>query len=195
MSNLLPGGGAVGLAATYAICRSWGFSRRATSTSVIVTGVWNVLARIALPVVAIAALWFGGVTLPPTLTELAVAGMLTGLGILGALVAIMVSERAAQAIGRGLDRVLGPLLRRRRAAKLKAKAAAAAAALVKDSTGSEPAGAGRVTPPMSIQELVTDLRARIIEVVGTGWPSMTLGMWGTSAPTSPSSRSSCGRPE
>ena len=28
VSNLLPGGGAVGLAATYAICRSWGFSRR-----------------------------------------------------------------------------------------------------------------------------------------------------------------------
>ena len=64
VSNLLPGGGAVGLAATYAICRSWGFSRRATSTSVIVTGVWNVMARIALPVVAIGALWFGGVTLP-----------------------------------------------------------------------------------------------------------------------------------
>ena len=101
VSNLLPGGGAVGLAATYAICRSWGFSRRATSTSVIVTGVWNVLARIALPVVAIGALWFGGVTLPPALTDLAVAGMFTGLAILGAFVAIMVSERAAQAIGRG----------------------------------------------------------------------------------------------
>ena len=56
VSNLLPGGGAVGLAATYAICRSWGFSRRNTSTSVIVTGVWNVMARIALPVVAIGAL-------------------------------------------------------------------------------------------------------------------------------------------
>ena len=109
VSNLLPGGGAVGLAATYAICRSWGFSRRATSTSVIVTGVWNVLARIALPVVAIPALWFGGVTLPEALTDLAVAGMVTGLAILGAFIAIMASERAAQAIGRGLDRVLGPL--------------------------------------------------------------------------------------
>ena len=80
VSNLLPGGGAVGLAATYAICRSWGFSRRATSTSVIVTGVWNVLARIALPVVAIAALWFGGISMPEALTDLAVAGMITGAG-------------------------------------------------------------------------------------------------------------------
>ena len=52
VSNLLPAGGAVGLAATFAICRSWGFTRRATSTTVIVTGVWNALARIALPVIA-----------------------------------------------------------------------------------------------------------------------------------------------
>ena len=149
VSNLLPGGGAVGLAATYAICRSWGFSRRATSTSVIVTGVWNVLARIALPVLAIAALWFGGVVLPDALTDLAVAGMITGLAILGALISIMASERAAQAIGRGLDAVVGPLIRRR-------------------GTGST----------MSISELVHDLRARIKDVVGHGWWSMSLGMVG-----------------
>lgn len=149
VSNLLPGGGAVGLAATYAICRSWGFSRRATSTSVVVTGVWNVLARIALPVIAIAVLWFSGVTLPGSLTDLALAGMLTGLAILGALVAIIASERAAQAIGRGLDAVIGPLVRRRRP----------------DST-------------MRISALVSDLRGRIKHVVSHSWWSMTLGMIG-----------------
>jgi putative heme transporter len=176
VSNLLPGGGAVGLAATYAICRSWGFSRRATSTSVIVTGVWNVLARIALPVVAIGALWFGGVTLPPALTDLAVAGMFTGLAVLGTLVAIMVSERAAQAIGRALDWALGPLRRRRRAkADAKAKASAGTTA---DAGEPDPAEPDPAEPPMSIEELVTDLRARIIDVVGTGWLSMTLGMVG-----------------
>jgi uncharacterized membrane protein YbhN (UPF0104 family) len=169
VSNLLPGGGAVGLAATYAICRSWGFSRRNTSTSVIVTGVWNVMARIALPVVAIASLWFGGVTLPPALTDLAVAGMFTGLAILVAFVAIMASERAAQAIGRWLDRLFGPLLRRRRQRKVDAAAAAA------EASGAEPHAP---KPPMSIQELVTDLRARINDVVSTGWISMTLGMVG-----------------
>jgi putative heme transporter len=169
VSNLLPGGGAVGLAATYAICRSWGFSRRATSTSVIVTGVWNVMARIALPVVAIGALWFGGVTLPPALTDLAVAGMFTGIGVLATFVAVMVSERAAQAIGRVLDRVLGPLTRRRRARKVAAAAAAALAA----GHQAPPASA-----PMSISELVHDLRLRINDVVGSGWWSMTLGMIG-----------------
>ena len=174
VSNLLPGGGAVGLAATYAICRSWGFSRRATSTSVIVTGVWNVLARIALPVVAIGALWFGGVTLPPALTDLAVAGMFTGLAVLGALVAIMVSERAAQAIGRALDWALAPL-RRRRKAKPQANARAEGEGGGVEQRPVEP---GPVEPPMSIEELVTDLRARIKDIVHTGWISMTLGMVG-----------------
>jgi len=178
VSNLLPGGGAVGLAATYAICRSWGFSRRATSTSVIVTGVWNVLARIALPVVAIGALWFGGVTLPPALTDLAVAGMFTGLAVLGALVAIMVSERAAQAIGRALDWALGPIRRRRRA-KAAAKALATATTDADAEAGRPlPADEDPAVPSMSIEELVTDLRARINEVVGSGWLSMTLGMIG-----------------
>ena len=149
VSNLLPGGGAVGMAATFAICRSWGFSRRATSTSVIVTGVWNVLARIALPVVAILSLWFGGVTLPGALTDLAVAGSVTGLAILGVFVSVIASERAAQSVGRGLDHVIRPLVRRRRP----------------DST-------------MSIEELVRDLRARINDIVKSGWVPMTLGMVG-----------------
>jgi uncharacterized membrane protein YbhN (UPF0104 family) len=149
VSNLLPGGGAVGLAATYAICRSWGFSRRATSTSVIVTGVWNVLARIALPVVAILLLYVGGVTLPGALTDLALVGSLTGIGLIAAFAAIMASERAAQAIGRALDRVIRPILRRRK-------------------QGSS----------MSVEELVRDLRARINDVVSHGWLQMTLGMVG-----------------
>ncbi|MGL5852831.1 MAG: lysylphosphatidylglycerol synthase domain-containing protein, partial [Phycicoccus sp.] len=147
VANLLPGGGAAGLAATFAILRSWGFSRRATSTSAIVTGVWNVLARIALPVVAILALWAGGVTLPTVLTKLAVAGSLTGIGLLAAFAAVMASERAAQAIGSVLDRALRPLLRR--TARTRA---------------------------MRVDEVVRDVRARIIDVVRRAWWSMTLGM-------------------
>jgi putative heme transporter len=147
VSNLLPGGGAVGLAATFAILRSWGFSRRATSTSAIVTGVWNVLARIALPVVAIFALWVGGVTLPAALTQLAVAGSLTGVGLLATFAAVMASERAAQAIGATLDRALRPLLRR-----------------------------GTRTRTMRVEDIVRDLRARINDVVRNAWWSMTLGM-------------------
>jgi len=114
VSNLLPGGGAVGLAATYTILRSWGFKNRDVSTSAIVTGVWNTLARIALPIVAIIMLWVGNDGLPKALTSAAWAAALSGLAIFGAFVAILASERAAQTIGRGLDKLLAPLFRRRK---------------------------------------------------------------------------------
>jgi uncharacterized membrane protein YbhN (UPF0104 family) len=114
VSNLLPGGGAVGLAATYTILRSWGFKNRDVSTSAIVTGVWNTLARIALPIVAIVMLWFGNDGLPTSLTSAALAATVSGLALLGVFVAILASEKAAQTIGKGLDRLLAPLFRRRR---------------------------------------------------------------------------------
>ncbi len=146
VGNLLPGGGAAGLAATYTICRSWGFSRRDISTSAIVTGVWNVLARVALPLVAIAALFAGrDADVPAALSDAAVAGTVSGLLILGTFVAILVSERAAVAIGHGIDKVAGRIWSRR---------------------------------SMSVKALVIDLRARINDIVRTGWLSMTLGLVG-----------------
>ena len=83
VGNLLPGGGAAGLAATYTICRSWGFSRRDISTSAIVTGVWNVMARIALPVVAIVALYSGAENIPSALEDAALAATFSGLAVRG----------------------------------------------------------------------------------------------------------------
>ncbi|MFC7491410.1 MULTISPECIES: lysylphosphatidylglycerol synthase domain-containing protein [unclassified Knoellia] len=114
VSNLLPGGGAVGLAATYTILRSWGFQNRDVSTSAIVTGVWNTLARIALPIVAIIMLWVGNDGLPGSLTSAAFVATASGLAIFGVFVAVLASERAAQTIGRGLDKLLAPLFRRRK---------------------------------------------------------------------------------
>lgn len=146
VGNLLPGGGAAGLAATYTICRSWGFSRRAISTSAIVTGVWNVLSRMALPVIAIVGLLAGRDSdVPGALADAAVGAAITGVLVLTAFVAIIASERAAVAIGQAIDKVVGRLWKRR---------------------------------SMSVRSLVVDLRARINDVVRTGWLSMTLGLVG-----------------
>jgi uncharacterized membrane protein YbhN (UPF0104 family) len=112
VSNLLPGGGAVGLAATYTICRSWGFSRRAVSISAIVTGVWNTLARIILPILAIIALAAGRQDLPHVMQDATVAAVLSGLALIGVFAAVIVSPRAAHLLGAGLDRVVRMLTRR-----------------------------------------------------------------------------------
>lgn len=147
--NLLPGGGAMGAAATYGMYRSWGFTPRDISTSLIVSGVWNVLGRMALPVLGISVLLLAGEPMPPGVARGAAVGALVGLGLLGWFVAVIASERVATTTGRLLDRVIGPLVRR-----------------------------VRRRPGQGVDALVADLRARIGHVVETGWVSMTFGMIG-----------------
>ncbi len=149
VGNLLPGGGAAGVAATYGMCRSWGFSRRDISTSVIVSGVWNVLGRVALPVIGAGVLLTDASSLPEPVVRGGAIGAVVGLALLGLFIAVIVSGRAATVIGRGLDKALRPLWHRSRAGR-----------------------------EMSIDELVHDLRGRLNAVVRTGWPSMTFGLFG-----------------
>ncbi len=149
VGNLLPGGGAAGVAATYGMCRSWGFSRRDISTSVIVTGIWNVLGRVALPVIATGVLLTDASSLPAPVVRGGAIGAVVGLAVLGVFIAVIVSERMAGIIGRGLDQAFHPLWRRSRASR-----------------------------SMSIDELVFDLRSRLNAVVRGGWPGMTFGLLG-----------------
>lgn len=106
VSNLLPGGGAVGLAATYSIARSWGFTTASVTTMAVVTGVWNVLARAALPIIAIVGLSWGAGDLPPQMREAAWAAVLTGAVVLALFVLAVVTDAGARTLGRGLDRVV-----------------------------------------------------------------------------------------
>lgn len=106
VSNLLPGGGAVGLAATFSIAKSWGFSVAAVTTMAVVTGVWNVLARAALPLIAIAGLSWGATELPPSMREAAYAAIITGAVVMGLFVLAVGTDRGARALGRGVDRVI-----------------------------------------------------------------------------------------
>ncbi|GAA3621362.1 hypothetical protein GCM10022199_27330 [Marihabitans asiaticum] len=104
VSNLLPGGGAVGLAATYTIAKSWGFGAARVTTMAVVTGVWNVLARAALPIIAIVGLSWGATDLPPRMREAAWAAIITGGLVLAAFVLAVATDRGAAVAGRVIDR-------------------------------------------------------------------------------------------
>lgn len=149
VGNLLPAGGAAGVAATYALCRSWGFQRRDISTSIVVTGVWNVLGRLALPIFAITALLLGDGTLPNAVVRGAQIGGLASAGLLAAFVAIIVSASAARAAGIGLNRAWAPVLRGRRADR-----------------------------EIRLDQLMLDMRSRIRHVVGAHWRPLTFGLIG-----------------
>lgn len=106
VSNLLPGGGAVGLAATYTIAKSWGFSAARVTTMAVVTGVWNVLTRAALPVVAIAGLSVGATDLPTSMREASWAAIVTGVVVLSVFALAIATDRGAAVVGSAVDRVI-----------------------------------------------------------------------------------------
>ncbi|NLJ53293.1 MAG: flippase-like domain-containing protein [Intrasporangiaceae bacterium] len=112
ISKLFPGGGAVGLAATFLICRTWGFPLRAISTSAVVTLVWNMLTRAALPVLAIGLLAMSDLYLPGVLRQAAWGAAVTGVIMLALFVGIIASARVADRVGRAADTVLGRWLKR-----------------------------------------------------------------------------------
>ena len=79
LSVAVPGGDAVGIAASYAMLRGWGFRRDAVAVAVVVTGVWNQIVNVVLPVFALALLLLSGGSSPLLLTA--------GLVGIGAIVA------------------------------------------------------------------------------------------------------------
>ena len=60
VSNTMPGGGALGIAVTYSMYRSWGFDKTAIGLSVVVSGIWNTFVKLGLPVLALAFLTVAG---------------------------------------------------------------------------------------------------------------------------------------
>lgn len=150
ISDAAPGGGAVGLAATVGIFRSWGFSHRDIGTSVIVTTIWNMLIRALLPFVAIVWLLLDGShALPPLMLwggwfAAAVTVLIAGLALV-----MLVNDHGARTIGGLLDRIATPVLR-----------------------------VFKRHPDQPIEHLVVDLRARTIGVIRPNWLKLTFGVTG-----------------
>jgi putative heme transporter len=55
-----PGGVAVGMALSFAMLRAWGFAATPVSLAVAVTGIWNQLAMLAFPTIALGLLTLSG---------------------------------------------------------------------------------------------------------------------------------------
>ena len=106
VGNLLPAGGAAGAAAAYKQQRAWGFSRRANSTSLNVTGVWNIMARLPLPIIGIGLMMFFAADLDPAVMKAAAVGAVGGIVVLALFITMLASEQACHVIGGWLQRVL-----------------------------------------------------------------------------------------
>jgi uncharacterized protein (TIRG00374 family) len=105
----VPAGSAIGIGMTYAMLHTWGFSRGRTTIAVLVSGVWNAFAKLAIPVLALALVALQGNASAARVTAAA-------LGIGGLVAAIVVfalmlrSEHMAERVGVVAGRVASRLL-------------------------------------------------------------------------------------
>jgi uncharacterized protein (TIRG00374 family) len=110
ISIAVPGGDAVGLAASYAMLRSWRYRSNAIAVAVVVTGAWNQIVNVTLPMVALALLLLTG----GTSTLLLTAGLI-GMGVIvflaTALVLAFRGDEQAQVWGARAQRVANWALR------------------------------------------------------------------------------------
>lgn len=150
VANTMPGGGATALAASWVILRSWGFKRNAISTGLIVSGVWNVLARIALPLIGIALVSRNEHALPPAVSTGAWWGALGGLVLLVAFIVALTSPARTRTLGAWLDRHVSPVIGRLRTKR----------------------------PQPRLERLLVDQQARMSALTRRGWLPMTVGVVG-----------------
>ena len=112
VANVLPLGGAAGIALNYRMVRAWGFGPRDFATYTLVTNVWDVLMKLCLPVIALTWLLMNGqVVAGPLVTATVVATSLLALLALAFLIALL-SRRLTASVGAVADRALLRVLRR-----------------------------------------------------------------------------------
>ena len=105
LSIVTPAGAAVGIAGSYTMLRSWGYGRGPVGLAVAVAGVWNQLANLAFPIVALALLTSAKED-HPALRTAAVVGV-TVLAVVVAVFALALSApRRARRIGDLAARVI-----------------------------------------------------------------------------------------
>jgi putative heme transporter len=112
ISNVLPLGGGLGIGLNYVMARRWGFSSGQFSLFTILSNVWTVLAKAALPVLAVVLLVAGDVPIDRRILVGAVSGSVLLAVAIAAAVAAASSDRGARAAGRAARR-LGSLSRTR----------------------------------------------------------------------------------
>jgi uncharacterized membrane protein YbhN (UPF0104 family) len=150
VSNVLPFGGAAGMSLNFVMLRAWGYGAQEFSAFTLVTNLWGILLKLALPALALGALFATGGTINETMRWTA----------LGAAVALAVVVAV----------LVGFLARRTVAQRVAAFAAPVAVRVGR--WVHRPTSA-----PVVVQNLL-DFRDQVAKVIGRRWAQLTLGTLG-----------------
>lgn len=148
VSNLLPFGGAAGVANTYALTFSWGFSGIATSLMVLVSGLANLLMRLVLVLIGLVALQMSEATLSAAGGRITLGTVVATALVTVAVVGMLANSRFAGGIGSLGDLVLRALRRM----------------------------GHRAEPRTSLHDSAIDMQKRAKPLLAKGWLPVAFGM-------------------
>ena len=111
VSNVLPFGGAAGMALNYRMSRSWGFEPRTIGIYTVITNVWDVLVRLSLPAIALGWLALAGVSGASQLIGTAAVATIVLIAFALTTAFIFLSEAFAHRVAGVLDRIVANLAR------------------------------------------------------------------------------------
>jgi uncharacterized protein (TIRG00374 family) len=105
ISNVIPGGGAWGLAVQYGMLSTYGVGPAPATATIGITSVWNTIVTLTLPVVGLLALTMTGQGNADfaTVTAIATAAVVV---MIGGLALILRSEDFARKIGRWANKII-----------------------------------------------------------------------------------------
>lgn len=111
VTNSVPSGGAIALPLNYAMYLSWGFTPESVSAALLGAGVWDWLARISLPIIAVLAVAVVGEALA-WMWVVTIVGVTVVTVMIVTLVKVVGSTTAAERMASFVDRVASRVLRR-----------------------------------------------------------------------------------
>jgi putative heme transporter len=173
VANTMPAGGALALGVSYRFYGSWGYSRTVITRNVVVTGIWNVFAKLAMPVIALALIAITG-QVSTALLAAAIAGVVV-LAVASALGALaLASEAGAHRVGEAVGPFAAWVSRRLRRPEA-ADPGTTAVTFRRDTIGLLKDRGGRLTAAMILSHvsvflvLLWSLRAVGVSAGEVGW--------------------------
>ena len=103
LSIVVPGGAAVGIAGAYGMLRRWGFPAGSVARAVTLVSLWNQLANLLYPILALFVLVVAGEETALLATAAFVGVAVLGV-VVGSLILVLYSKRAAGEIGDAASR-------------------------------------------------------------------------------------------
>ena len=110
ISNVLPGGPAIGMGVSYSMYSSWGFRRPLIALALVVSGLGDLFAKLLMPTAALVVLTLQGRS-DPALVTAAIFSTAVLVSVVSLFVISLRSESSAHKIGSRVERLVSKAVR------------------------------------------------------------------------------------